>query len=114
METVKIERKTDTLFLYISGEITLERTGILKQETEELLKAGSFSNLVLELSKVSFVDSSGIGFLVSLNTKIRSMGRRMYLLKPSIQIKKTLDLVQLTTFFHIVEHEAELSSPASS
>ena len=52
----------------------------MKRKAEELL-AGMGENpvLVCDLKQVSFLDSSGIGFLVFLNNKVRQKGGQCYL-----------------------------------
>lgn len=108
METFDIERKQDCLIVTFRGEITLEVTNQLKSEMDLSIKQEDFSNLVVDLSDISFMDSSGIGFLVALNTKIMGLNKKMYLYKPSQQVRKTLALVQLANFFQTLEDEDEL------
>lgn len=108
MEAFTLERKDGLLIVSFSGEITLEVTNQLKNEMEVAIKQGDFENLVVDLAEISFMDSSGIGFLVALNTKILGQGKKMYLYRPSDQVHKTLALVQLSTFFKVLETEDEM------
>ncbi len=108
MENCLIEFRDDALYLTFHGEITIEITAGLKKEIDKALQPSSFSSVVVNLSEVAFIDSSGIGFLVALNTRLISLSRKMFLFKPSAQVKKTLDLVQLSSFFTIAADEDEL------
>lgn len=108
MEAFGIERKQNCLIVTFCGEITLEVTTQLKNEMDVTLKQNGFNNLVVDLADISFMDSSGIGFLVALNTKILGLNKKMYLYRPSPQVRKTLSLVQLATFFQILEDEDDL------
>ena len=56
------------------------------------------------------MDSSGIGFLVSVNTRMRSSGRCFYLYQLSPAVEKTLGLVQLLSFFAILKDECALAA----
>lgn len=93
-----------------SGEITMEITHDFKAEVEKALEASGTVALALDLSGVSFMDSSGIGFLVACNTRLQTSGKTLVLLTPSQQVRKTLGLVQLMEFFKVAESEGELSA----
>lgn len=108
MENVIWETRGTALVLTCSGEITMEVTHALKREVERKLEGGGTTALVLDLSEVSFMDSSGIGFLVACNTRMQSAGKGLVLYRPSSQVRKTLGLVQLMDRFDAAETESEL------
>ncbi len=108
MENLKVEQRGKGFFLSLSGEITLEVTAELKNAIDAETEQVEFSVLVMDLSEVSFMDSSGIGFLVALTTRLKGQGRALYLYMPSTQVRKTLELVQLSNFFHIIADDDEL------
>lgn len=110
MEKLTIRRDSDALILRYSGEITLEITGELKRCLDEELEDARVKAVVIDLSGVSFMDSSGIGFLVSANTRMRSSGRAFFLYKLSKPVEKTLGLVQLLQFFQILADEDALAA----
>ncbi|GAB6036403.1 anti-sigma factor antagonist [Fundidesulfovibrio butyratiphilus] len=92
------------------GEITVEMTQGLKREVESALEKSGHRALVLDLSEVNFMDSSGIGFLVACNTRMQSMGKTLVLLRPSPQVEKTLNLVQLMSYFTVAKTPEEAAS----
>jgi len=110
MDTFRIERRDKVLFINFKGEITLEITSDLKKQIDATLKEPSFEAVVLDLAQITFIDSSGIGFLVALNTRVMGQGKRLYLFQPSAQVVKTLELVQLANFFQSVLDENELKA----
>lgn len=57
----------------------------------------------IDLSQVRFINSSGIGVLVSLLTKFRNRGGEMVLINPSEQIRKLLIITKLNNIFTITE-----------
>lgn len=109
MEKLTVKRQSDVLLLRYAGEITLEITGDLKRRLDAELEADEVKAVVIDLSEVSFMDSSGIGFLVSVNTRMRSSGRSFFLYKLSKPVEKTLGLVQLLEFFQILADEKALA-----
>lgn len=97
--------------LALSGKITYELTQSLKTQAEAIInQMGECPVLVCDLRQVTFLDSSGIGFLVFLNNKVRQRNGRCYLYQPNEVVRKTLDLVQLLDFFECIETESELIS----
>ena len=110
MEKLTIRRVGNALLLQYVGEITLEITGDLKRRLDAELEAGDVATVVMDLSGVTFMDSSGIGFLVSVNTRMRSCGRAFYLYQLSRPVEKTLGLVQLLQFFQVLADEAALAA----
>ncbi len=57
----------------------------------------------VDLSKVRFINSSGIGVLVSLLTKFRNRGGELVLINPSEQIRKLLIITKLNNIFTVTE-----------
>lgn len=61
----------------------------------------------IDLSNVRFINSSGIGVLVSLLTKFRNRGGEMVLINPSEHIHKLLIITKLNAIFTIAEDDAQ-------
>ena len=83
------------------------------QQLVEVVNESISSGLVLcaiDLSKVRFINSSGIGILVSLLTKFRNRGGEMVLINPSEHIRKLLIITKLNAIFTIVEDEAQAAN----
>jgi anti-sigma B factor antagonist len=77
----------------LSGKITIgEGDVVLRDKVHELLESGKTS-LLLNLEKVSYMDSAGIGELVACYKRAREKGGTVKLLSPS---GKVFDLLQLT------------------
>ncbi|NDV28449.1 STAS domain-containing protein [Desulfovibrio sp. JC010] len=97
-----------TLTLKCGKEITIETIYEFKEQVEQKSESSEVETVIADLSEARFLDSSGIGFLVSLNSRLKSNNKNMYLLRPSEQICKTLELVRLISFFTIIEDEREI------
>jgi anti-sigma B factor antagonist len=61
----------------------------------------------IDLSDVRYMNSSGIGVLITLLTKFRNKGGEIVLINPSDQIKKLLIITKLNAIFNIVNSETE-------
>ncbi len=59
----------------------------------------------VDLSNVRFINSTGIGVLVSLLTKFRNRGGELILINPSEHIRKLLIITKLNAIFTIAEND---------
>ncbi len=99
------ELKDDVLFIRLEGDLIagpdtqkLMTTAEEQVEEKKLLCA-------VDLSNVRFMDSSGMGVLVSLLTKFRNRGGELVLIKPSDHIRKLLIVTKLNAIFTIAEND---------
>jgi len=108
MQGLDAELRGEVLLITCPGEITFENTTELRAFVEGKLADKAYNALVMDLSGVPFIDSSGIGMLVALNSKVYSAGKKLYLLTPTEQVRKTLELVKLSSFFDFIVDPEEL------
>jgi len=84
----------------LSGRISLgEGSALLRKTIRDLLEGGS-NKILLNLGDVNYIDSSGIGELVSGFTAVRSRGGELKLLHLT---KKVHDLLQITKLFTVFD-----------
>jgi anti-sigma B factor antagonist len=65
------------------------------------------SRCAVDLSEVRYMNSSGIGVLITLLTKFRNQEGEMILIKPSEKIEKLLLITKLNNIFSIVDSKEE-------
>src|SRR5438046_2784215 len=80
----------------LSGRITLGEGSVVLRDTVRDLLAKGEKRLLLNLGDVTYIDSSGIGELVSAFTTVRNQGGELKLLKLT---KKGHDLLQITKLY---------------
>jgi anti-sigma B factor antagonist len=89
----------------INGRITLgDETGQLRDTVRKLLAAGK-KKIVLNLADVDYIDSSGVGELVSSFTAVRNAGGELKLLSLTKKVSDVLQVTKLYTVFDIKEDE---------
>jgi anti-sigma B factor antagonist len=89
-----------------SGRITLgEGSVILRDTVRELLSKGQ-KKILLNLGDVSYIDSSGIGELVSAFTTARKEGGELKLLNLTKKVHDLLQITKLYTVFEVKDDEA--------
>src|SRR5664280_1389085 len=96
-----IVRQIDSITIVdVSGRITLgEGCTQLRELMREQLGKGN-KNVLLNLGDVSYIDSSGIGELVSSYTAVSNQGGSLKLLNLT---KKVQDLLQITKLYTIFD-----------
>lgn len=62
---------------------------------------GSNPNLIIDLSGITHIDSTGIGLLIRLQKKARITGKKFILLSPSEQVRLCLEMMRLQDFFKV-------------
>jgi anti-sigma B factor antagonist len=95
----------------LSGRIALgEGSALLRKTVRELLDSGQ-SRILLNLGDVNYIDSSGIGELVSGFTAVRNRSGELKLLNLT---KKVHDLLQLTKLFTVFDVYSDESTAVGS
>src|SRR5882757_4082505 len=92
--------------LDLSGRITLgEGSVILRDTIREILGKGE-KKILLNLGDVTYIDSSGIGELVSAFTAVRKEGGELKLLNLTKKVHDLLQITKLYTVFDVKDDEA--------
>jgi len=97
----------DVTVIDAAGRLTLgEGASAFRDYIRDLSAKGS-KKILLNLSDVSYIDSSGIGEMVSGFTTITNSGGKLKLLGLSKRVKDLLQITKLYTVFDAYEDEAE-------
>ena len=92
--------------LELSGRITLGEGSVqLRDAIRDLIGKGQ-RNILLDVGEVSYIDSSGLGELVSAYTTVKNQGAALKLLKLTKKVHDLLQLTKLYTVFDIYDDEA--------
>ena len=104
---LKPRRLDDVLVLDLSGRITIgEGTVILRETIRKFLDAGD-RKFVLNLGNCDYIDSSGLGELVTSFTTVRSAGGELKLLNLTRRVQDLLQITKLLTVFESYNDETE-------
>ena len=93
----------DTQTTVVSGllELVAANAAQVRDEIRAALPATTLY-LDLELSTLTFLDSSGLGTLISLHKTLRSRNGTVRLIKPAPNVQQILELTRLHRVFEIV------------
>ena len=100
-------RKVDNVTIVdLSGRITLgEGSVVLRDNIRDLIAKGE-KKILLNLGEVTYIDSSGIGELVSAFTTVRNQGGELKLLNLTKKVHDLLQITKLYTVFDVKDDEA--------
>jgi len=90
----------------LSGKITLGEGSALLRKTVRGLLDEKRTHIVLNLADVDYIDSSGIGELVSGFTTVRSVGGELKLLHLTKRVHDILQITRLFTVFDVQNDES--------
>jgi len=89
-----------------NGRITLGEGSIILRDTVKDLLAKGHRKILLNLGDVNYIDSSGIGELVSAYTTTKNQGGELKLLNLTKKVHDLLQITKLYTVFDVKDDEA--------
>jgi anti-sigma B factor antagonist len=93
--------------LFVEGLIKLgESAEFFSSALENVLKNEN-TNVIIDFTKIDYIDSTGIGELVGYLGKFSNQNRKLVLVNPSERIQKLLKLAKLDSVFKIYGSEDE-------
>lgn len=97
----KISPKSSVSIVHMGGELIEKSQGEpLVQEIKALLEKGS-RKFVLDFSNLRYMNSSGLGILVTILTKVRNNGGELAVTNLNKKIKELLVITKLNQMFHV-------------
>jgi anti-sigma B factor antagonist len=99
----------DIVILDVNGEIDLYNAPEIKDTINKLIEEKKY-NVVINLDKVSYIDSSGIGALISSLSNLKKYQGGLKICNVSGSVRKVFELTKLTSFFEIYDSEQEAIS----
>ena len=90
----------------LSGRITLGEGSVVLRDTIREVVGQGHKKILLNLGDVTYIDSSGIGELVSAFTTVRNQGGELKLLNLTKKVHDLLQITKLYTVFDVKDDEA--------
>lgn len=94
------------LVIEVEGQLIVGNRQELKQQVLDALEAGDRKYLI-DFTKTGYIDSSGLGVLVSLSKKIRDEGGDLRLAGLNEDLRTLFELTKLDTLFAITDSAQE-------
>jgi anti-anti-sigma factor len=91
---LEVEQRADGTALRVAGELDLETAPQLLAAAEPVLRADAGA-LVVDLSRLAFIDSSGLSALIRLNNQMSGTGREFVIISPPPLVAKAFEITGL-------------------
>jgi anti-anti-sigma factor len=92
------------IILDVVGDLTYANRGIFKGAVEKAKNAGC-RHLIVNLEKVRFVDSAGLGLLVLVSQNLKLIQAQLSVLKPQLYVREIMSLANIPKMIPIYESE---------
>lgn len=100
--------RNETLTLSLSGDLIGDSNQEILPVVTDAIEKGVLT-CIIDISELRFINSSGIGLLITILTKFRNKGGEVYLMKPSENVQKLLAITKLNAIFQIIQSETEIT-----
>ncbi len=106
---IQKRKEGDVTILTLDGRLDLTSASSLKEASKDILENDS-KKMILNLDRVDFINSSGLGALVSILKEVRNSQGSMRLSNLAPYVKEIFDITQLTNIFDIFSDEKQALS----
>ena len=103
---LKIEKKQDVVVLQVKGSLDADSVSQFKKKVNKIIEEGS-KCLVLDGSELEFVDSMGLGSLISFLRKLRSQNGDLKVAAISKEVQQVFEITRLHQLFQIFSNSDE-------
>lgn len=83
-----VEHENSTLIFRLVGELDEHSAEFVKRKLDAVLADSDYSSVVFDLSRLSFMDSTGIGVIIGRYKIIRKQNKKVYVKNPSTTVDK--------------------------
>jgi anti-sigma B factor antagonist len=101
-----VKKQDEITIIDVEGQLIVGNRQELKQKVLEELEGGA-RKFLIDFSNTGYIDSSGLGVLVSLSKKIREQGGELRLANLNEDLRTLFELTKLDTLFHIASDRQE-------
>lgn len=98
--SIKIKYEESYVIVLPDEEIEVYNISEIKEVLFDIIEKGN-RYLVMDMSKVEYIDSSGLGVLVSVLKKVKHAEGKLVLVSPKSSVKQILNLTNLDKVFNI-------------
>lgn len=100
----------NTLVVRLEGEFDMLIADSLRKEIDLRLENKQINNLILNLEKVSFIDSSGLGVIIGRYKKVAAANGKMYIVGARPNVEKILSFSGINKLVPMYSNEQEIIS----
>ena len=107
MGTVKLEKKDNYIYAELSGELTLTSSNEIKTTVKNYLETENNFLLLVNMSQLELIDSSGLGVLISWFKLVNQEQGKVVYAETSQHVRKIIGFAKLDKIFTLTETVGE-------
>jgi anti-sigma B factor antagonist len=101
--SIRIKYEEDYVIVLPDEEIEVYNISEIKEVLFDIIEKGN-RRLIMDMSRVEYIDSSGLGVLVSVLKKVKHAEGKLVLISPKSSVKQILSLTNLDKVFNIQDN----------
>ncbi|PKM89022.1 MAG: anti-sigma F factor antagonist [Firmicutes bacterium HGW-Firmicutes-12] len=105
--TFTLRRKNRTLIIYLTGELDLVKANEFRETVDNTMEEMMAKNLIIDLSSVNFIDSSGLGVILGRFRKISAKEGQVVLVGLNSNVRRILELSGILSFIPVCTDETD-------
>lgn len=109
MDNLKIKYESDVLTAKLSGELDHHLAAEMRTKIDEAIMTFLPKKLILELSEIDFMDSSGLGLILGRYTKTQEIGCLLILQNPTRRIRRIMEISGINSMITTTETNSEVA-----
>ncbi len=104
---LKTKKVNNVIVVYLTGRLDVHLSADVEKEINKIINNEPTCHLLLNLSDVEYMSSSGLRIFVSTMRILKESKRKLYLCNMNSAVKKIFEVVELMDMFDIYEAEEE-------
>ncbi|HHW05910.1 MAG TPA: STAS domain-containing protein [Clostridia bacterium] len=96
---LQVERRQNKLYVFLSGELTFFNSTETKEKIKEQIR-GDEEQVILDVSALEMIDSSGVGVIISLLKKLN--GKDLIIVAPQPKIARVFEITRINQIVPIL------------
>lgn len=114
MISLEYKKKDNYIIVYFESPLDIKTSPIAEKSLEMLLNRYESCNFILNLSKVAYINSAGLGVIILIAKKLEKKGKALKLTNLNNVVKKVITILDAHNIIDIYEDEEEaINSPIS-
>lgn len=97
--------RENVLIVRLQGELDHHEASKLREEWQSHLKKSNVDHVIVNLEKLTFMDSSGLGVMLGRYKEVQALGNEMIICSISPEVKRLFDLSGMFKIVRLVDNE---------
>ena len=99
----------DVATVVLSGELDVAGAALLEHEIDRIVADHDVRHLVLDLSNLDFMDSTGLRMMVLADQRAQQEDRRLSLVRGRPDVQRVFEITRMTERLHFVDSASEVT-----